>query len=67
MWTYSDAGAGGYNPGWKQLTAADAALIGIDAAGNVYGQFGGAGIWYDQAGSWIHLTASNASSFGVGG
>jgi hypothetical protein len=67
VWSYSDAGAGGYNSGWNQLTAADAALVGIDAAGNVYGQFPGWGVWYDQVGSWQLLTASNASSFGVGG
>ena len=29
--------------------------------------FGASGGWYDEYGSWIHLTASNASSFGVGG
>jgi hypothetical protein len=65
VWTYSDAGAGGYGPGWNQLTAADATMVGIDTYGNVFGQFGVAGVWYDQVGSWIHLTPSNASSFGV--
>jgi hypothetical protein len=67
VWTYSDSGTGGYGPGWNQLTAADAAMVGIDGNGNVYGQFGVDGVWYDQVGSWKLLTASNASSFGVGG
>jgi hypothetical protein len=67
VWTFSDAGTGGYGPGWNQLTAADAAMVGIDGNGNVYGQFGVDGVWYDQVGSWNLLTASNASSFGVGG
>jgi hypothetical protein len=67
VWSYSDAGAGGYNPGWIHLTAADAALVGIDSAGNVYGQFPGWGVWYDRFGYWQYVTPSNASSFGVGG
>jgi hypothetical protein len=67
VWTYSDTGAGGYNPGWNCLTAADAALVSIDASGNVHGQFGVDGIWYDHFGYWICTTANNASSLGVGG
>jgi hypothetical protein len=67
IWSYSDAGAGGYNPGWIHLTAADAAMVGIDAAGNVYGQFPGWGVWYDRFGYWQCITPSDATSFGVGG
>jgi hypothetical protein len=67
VWSYSDAGAGGYNPGWIHLTAADAVMVGIDAAGNVYGQFPGWGVWYDRFGYWQYITPSNASSCGIGG
>jgi hypothetical protein len=67
VWSYSDAGAGGYNPGWVHLTAADAVMVGIDAAGNVYGQFPNWGVWYDRFGSWQYVSPSNAASFGAGG
>jgi hypothetical protein len=70
VWSFLDsaaAAAAGWHAGWNQLTAADAALVGIDADGNAYGQFPGWGVWYDQTYTWQCLTASNASSCGVGG
>jgi hypothetical protein len=70
VWSFLDsaaAAAAGWHAGWNQLTAADAAMVGIDSTGNVYGQFPGWGVWYDQAYSWQSLTASNASSLGVAG
>ena len=70
VWSYTDSAAAtqaGWATGWNHLTAADATLVGIDADGNVFGQFPGWGVWYDQVGSWQMLTASNASSLGVGG
>ena len=54
-------------PAGTSLTAANATMVGIDANGNAYGQFNGWGVWYDQVYSWQLLTASNASSLGVGG
>ena len=56
-----------YANGWQQLTAANAAMVGIDSNGNVYGQFPGWGIWLDNAGAWQILTPNNPASIGVGG
>jgi hypothetical protein len=70
VWSFLDsaaAAAAGWHAGWNQLTAADATLVGIDAAGHAYGQFPGWGVWYDQNYTWQCLTASNATSLGVGG
>jgi hypothetical protein len=57
---------------WQQLTASDAATVGINVHGDVVGSFPGWGVWsYSDAGAggyypgWIHLTAADAPLVGI--
>jgi hypothetical protein len=70
VWSYGESYGylnPGWGPGWNHLTGADAAFVGFDANGGVYGQFNGSGLWYEpQARGWTYLIAEDAVSIGVG-
>ncbi len=61
VWRFQD------NAGWQQLTAANAVSVGVNAGGDVVGDFGGAGVWkYTNAATgtaadgWHQLVAEAA-------
>jgi hypothetical protein len=63
---------GGIPGYWQQLTASDAATVGINQNGDVVGEFPGWGVWtYSDAGAggyhpgWNQLTATDAALVGI--
>jgi hypothetical protein len=53
--------------GWQHLTTVNASSIGVDAVGNVVGEFNGFGVYrYEDATGWQQLTATNATGLAAG-
>ena len=78
VWTYFDSNAAstaGFALGWHRRGTTEAALVAIDDADNVFGQFNGnqvpfgrgVFIWESVKDVWYYLMGYDVSSLGVGG
>ena len=62
VWEYAASG-------WQQLSSVNASVLGVDANGDVFGEFPGYGVLEQKAGTtnWKQTTPSDASTFEVDG